>query len=433
MDAHRARRVPLRLAFTIVLLAGLAIRLAVLPFHGHTYDMQTFLGWAHLLMRFGPQGLYQHVEPFSGHHVNYPPAYGLILMLVVSAYQLLHVVDPQQRLFWVALKLPATIADLAICLMIFALVRRWFGERAAVGAAALAAATPAMWLVSSYWGQVDAISAAFTLLALWAAIRGRSIGAWICLALAVLVKPQPIVIAPLLLLWEFRERGPSWRLVAGPLAAGVVAYLTSLPFAPSHDPGQVALWLTNLLQLGVGMFPRTSIGAYNLYTITGWFGTSDVLPLFGLSLRTWGEIAFAALLAFVMVVLYRRLALDADARSRERTLFLACFIVLAALFELLTRMHERYLFWAVALAPLLWYAGRWQRAVAATMSAAFILNCAFVLFNVADVYEWRVAILVHAISLASALALAIVVYQFGAGTSLLKPGRRIWAHTRSAS
>jgi Gpi18-like mannosyltransferase len=104
----------------------------------------------------------------------------------------------------------------------------------------------------------------------------------------------------------------------------------------------------------------------------------------------------------------------------------ACFIVLAGMFVLLTRMHERYLFFAVALAPTLWYVGRWERIVGATMMVTFTLNCAWVMWTAAHgaapgahaagnatSHLNRIGLLVgHGLSLINVLALAALVYHF---------------------
>lgn len=374
---------PSWLLLSVIVLAGLAIRAAALPSPGFAGDMHQIIGWGMLAMQYGTAGVYTHLYPGTGRHLDYPPVYALILVATVRLYQSLGLADPHHRFLAIALKLPATLADLGLCVVTFLFVRRWCSQQRALVAASIAAVTPSTWLISSYWGQVDSLAAVFVALALYAAISKRYSVAWMLLTLGVLVKPEPIVIGPLLLIWQLRNEGLSPRLALGPAAALVTAYVVSVRFAPSPEPLTVFAWLMRFVQVGIARYPVTSFGAFNLYTVTGWFKHSDEVPLLGVSLHVWGEVFFGVLLAGVALALAARLASDGDRGAREQALVTASVVVLAGLFVLLTRMHERYLFFAVALAPALWYAGTWQRAAGATMMVTFTLNCAVILWSYA--------------------------------------------------
>jgi Gpi18-like mannosyltransferase len=427
----------------VVVLCGLAVRLALLPFDGYASDTGEFIRWATLASHVGLQGLYTFPDPVSGHVVNYPPAYALILELTVRLYQALHLADPDHRVLAMVLKIPATLADLVLCVVTFFFVIRWSSRPRALIAASIAALSPSAWLLSSYWGQVDSIAAAFVALALYAMIRKRYLLAWIVLTLGVLIKPQPVVIAPLLLIWQVNEEGFSPRLLLGPAASIVTTYLVSIPFAPSLQPFAVFAWVANLLQVGVNLYPDTSVGAFNLYTIQGWFRQPDAVSVLGVSVRMWGEVAFGALVAVVGLALAARLARERNRLLCEATLITACFIVLAGMFVLLTRMHERYLFFAVALAPMLWYVGRWERSAAATMMVTFTLNCAWVLLitahgaapaahgaapaahaggSVTNHLSGLASLVGHGLSLVNVLALGALMYHFVRGA--LRHGTR---------
>lgn len=386
------------LLLAVVVLAGLALRAAVLPFPGFADDMHQITGWGMLAIQYGVGGVYTHVYPGTGRHLDYPSLYGLILVATVRLYQVLGLADPHHRLLAIALKLPATLADLGLCVITFLLVRRWYSQQHALIAASIAAVTPSTWLVSSYWGQVDSLAAMFVALALYAAITGRYVFAWVCLTLGVLVKPLPIVIAPLLLVWQVRNDGFSARLALGPAASLATAYLVSLPFASSPHPLAVLAWLAHFTQVGISRYVMTSVSAFNLYTITGWFRQSDEVPLFGVSLHVWGQLIFGALLAGVTLALASRLAFELDRGARERAVITGCVIVLAGMFVLLTRMHERYLFFAAALAPALWYAGIWQRTAGAALMLTFSMNCIVILWSYARGASSPYAAAVHAAS-----------------------------------
>ena len=77
-------------------------------------------------------------------------------------------------------------------------------------------------------------------------------------------------------------------------------------------------------------------------------------------------VAFAAIVVPTTWMLYRRWAAQADRRAQEQLETHAWFVVLVACFIFETRMHERYILFALALAPLMWYCGRLERGAAAT-------------------------------------------------------------------
>ncbi len=71
-------------------------------------------------------------------------------------------------------KLPAVFADLAVGVLLYALVRRFAGMRWGLGAAALYLFNPATIYISASWGQVDSISGGLALLAIYLLVVGRT-------------------------------------------------------------------------------------------------------------------------------------------------------------------------------------------------------------------------------------------------------------------
>jgi len=401
-------------ALGVILAAGLVLRLALLRVHGHQHDMRIYVGWAKVLMRFGTHGLYAHPDPASGLFVNYPPVYALWLLAAVRAYGALRLHgDPGDTVLIAALKLPAIVCDVALAALAYAVVGRWTSARNASIAAAIAAFGPSTWPVSAIWGQVDSLCAVFIVLALYAALRRSYELSWIALALGILVKPFPLVVIPLLLVAQARDAGLSPRLLIGPAAAVAVAYLTSLPFAPDAAPLAALAWLAHEYASAVaqvaGDVPLTSVNAYNLWTLVA-RPVADSIRFAGLSFQAWGAIACGAFEIAVALLLARRLASERDASS-ERTIALAWFLALLGVFDLAANMHERYLSFALALAPLVWFCGRWERAAAIVLMVTFALNSGLVLYwKFAGLHENEA--LIHLISFANVATLAILAMRF---------------------
>ena len=395
-------------------MAALALRVAliVLLRHKPTHDVRIFISWAHLLMQYGTHGLYAHVDTIDGYPVNYPPGYGLILAAVTLVYRAL-VVAPRENdvLLGMLLKGPAVAADLVLCVLAYVIVRRWLGVRAGLGAAAIAAFSPATWPISAVWGQVDSLCAMFMVLALACSLGGRHTLAWIALALAVLVKPLPIVVAPLILAAQLRDERRLWKLLIGPAAGLVLAYGASLAFAPTALPVGVARWLVERYVAGQSLTTQTSVNAYNVWTLVG-TPVSDNVRAYGVSLHVWGWAAFGALGAATLARYVWRMRAATECHQWDQLTTRAWFIVLAGLFSLVTRMHERYILFALALVPLIWFCGRIERRAALALLSVFVICVVLVL----GFYEHRVLAEIpaatHMLSLLNLVALATVVWSF---------------------
>ena len=413
------------IALAAILAGALVMRLALLPLlrNKPTHDLRIFISWAQLLAQYGTHGLYQHVDTIDHYLVNYPPLYALILGGVVAVYHALAHGTENLVLLGMLLKIPAIIADIAMCLFVFAIVRRWLDPRAALGAAAFAAFAPSTWPISVLWGQVDSICSAFMILSLALVFWRRYTLAWIALALAVLVKPLPVVVVPLLFAAQLRDVGWSPRLLTGPVCALLVAYVTALPFAPALAPLGVFRWLA-----GEYSADSTAVNAYNIWTLA-WPATSDSRVAFGLTLHAWGWLGFAAILIATAWKLYGGLAQDRLRVAQEQLMTRAWFIVLVALFVLLTRMHERYILFALALAPLIWFCGKWERRSAVTLIVTFTICVTLVLGFYEHGWLRELPAVTHLLSIVNLCALAAVTASF---FGWFRPARPVAAYSRNS-
>jgi Gpi18-like mannosyltransferase len=359
-----------------ILCAALALRLVLvaLTYGKQTHDLRVFVSWAHLLVQYGGPGLYTHVDTVDHYPVNYPPGYALILSAVVATCRaLVPGALANDALLATFLKLPAIAADLLLCALTFAIVRRWRDDRTALRAAAIAALLPSTWAVSAVWGQVDSICGALVALALVLTLRRAYLPAWCALTLAILVKPLPAVVVPLLLAQQLADRGAGPRAVLGPLLGALLAFLVALPFAPTAQPVAVARWLFAQYLGGQALSNSTSENAYNVWTLLAG-PTSDGLVRFGLTLQVWGWLAVASVLAAISIVIFR------GTRSSLREVLVArgWFLSLVTLFVFATRMHERYILIALAIAPVVWYCGRPERFAAVALTSTFVACVVFV-------------------------------------------------------
>jgi hypothetical protein len=200
-------------------------------------------------------------------------------------------------------------------------------------------------------------------------------------------------------------------LAFGPLSSLAIAYVTSLPFAPTANPLDVFRWLVAIVQGGHVLFPFTSVSALNVYTIAGSFWGSDAGSVFGLPPRDWGFVALAALTGSITVVLAQRSTLRSPG-EREQAFVTSAFLLLAATYMVLTRMHDRYLLPAMAIAPLMWFVAGVPRLTLAVMLATFTMSSVFGLAGTLDRYWHGVGLLIAAMSVVNVAAFAVFVSWF---------------------
>jgi Gpi18-like mannosyltransferase len=365
---ERARALAWRLDTTVGLVAlfgvAFAIRIALAPHFGFYGDLRLFQMWATRLDEVGPHKFY-----VPGQFADYPPGYLYVLWLLgkLSA-------TPGYLL----LKLPAIFADLGLAWLAGTLAariaptplkERW-PVRTLVAASVLF--NPAVIGLSAVWGQVDAVPAAFVLASLLLLFTGprsldRELAAFGLFAVAIAMKPQSGFVLPVMLYALYRRylhRRPRPELVDGALSIALSGALTLVVWGISglaFGLGPVKLY--RFYKHSASVYPVTSANAFNLWGVVG-FWRSDS------GYRIVGALALLAGIAFVLWLAHR--AIERGAHE-GRVLTVAAAIVSLLAYTLLTRMHERYMFLALAaLAPLVFI--RPLRWALAGLSGLFVLN-----------------------------------------------------------
>jgi predicted membrane-bound dolichyl-phosphate-mannose-protein mannosyltransferase len=358
------------LALAGMLFVALLVRLVLINADGFHNDVSTFESWA-LTLADHPLREFFAKAGFA----DYPPGYFFILWIVGHAYRALVHSDPTYSLLKIAIKLPAILADLLNAYLVFAIVRRFSTLAWAFGSAAFVAFNPAFIFISAYWGQVDSVAGALTLGVLLLAIHadrssGRTAflslaGAWFLLAYSILMKPPAIVLVPVLLIYPFATSDAAIRALrlrataAGIVASFALAYLAALAFNPGWSPLTQFGWLFGRYAYASGVYPYSSVNAFNLYAMVHhfWEPDSQLLPSFNVGGRAVGIPQFVwgvSLMLAAMVLVCSRFLQRRDSLA----LLEAAMLLSLGYFVLSTRMHERYIFNAVLLAAPLMFARR---------------------------------------------------------------------------
>lgn len=352
-----------RLTLHGVLVALLVAKFFVAPFFSYKVDVGSYSAWALKLAAEGPARFYA-----PGYFADYPPGYMYVLWAVGLVSRALRM-GWQSSWFVALLKLPALLADLAVARLIFARLRPGRKQVAWLGAMAFAL-NPALLLNSTIWGQTDSVLALLALLAFLALGDRRFELAWSLAALAVLTKPQALLLVPLFVLWPWGW-WKSGRPLSALLAIAATVYVVADPFRGERP----WTWLVELYTGTTGYYAETSVNAMNLPALLfGMRGNDSVLAL-GLTAQTWGfAIGLVVGLLFLVPYLRRR------TRSLHAGLIAAATLVA---FMCLTRMHERYLYPYFVFAGLIGVTGLWG-ALYWALSALFFANELLVYLYQAD-------------------------------------------------
>lgn len=193
--------------FAAALLAGLILRLAVLPLPG-TFDVTAFKVWTHAAATGPVAEMYgvggtppeRRLHEYDGWQatVNYPPVALYELKLVGRIYAWAEPGFPNSAWLAACIKALPVAFEAGIAVLLWAAVRRLRPlQIEAPRYAALAFwLNPAAMLATSVLGYVDALFALPALGALVAAAGGFAGWSGVLLALAVLTKPQALIVAP---------------------------------------------------------------------------------------------------------------------------------------------------------------------------------------------------------------------------------------------
>ncbi|MGH2600830.1 MAG: glycosyltransferase 87 family protein [Dehalococcoidia bacterium] len=264
------------LLLMVLLVLGVAVRLPFLPRLGHAYDQNAYRAWMGAIQDYGLAEVFERTNTdYVGYHYI---LWGLAQVYSGRASEV-GVHDKELR---VMLKLPGLIGDLLTGALVAVVARavaqgqiarlggRWraLGVRLCVtppeaiglAAAALFLFNPAVLYASAYWGQQDSLVTFFMLLACWLSWRRLPGWAGAALALGTIVKPQPLVLVPLLA-WIVWQR-TSWSgLLRGSLA-GVAVLIAGHAYFLLTGSGE-RMWQIYTFQLAQN--EHLSFGAYNLW------------------------------------------------------------------------------------------------------------------------------------------------------------------------
>ncbi|MDR0405326.1 MAG: phospholipid carrier-dependent glycosyltransferase, partial [Clostridiales bacterium] len=335
----------------VILTFALAFRLFIfLSVTGHTTDVACFKAWAQRLAQVGTHGFYA-----EGYFADYPPGYIIVLYLIGVTARFFGLADASAA-FTALIKLPSILADIALGYVVYRAAAARQTKKSAAVLTMLLLFNPAVFVNSALWGQIDAFFTLFMVLSLLCVYFGQAarregepsasrravkfycLGA-VLYTVCALVKPQAFLIAPVYLCAYIETR--DWKMIAkSALLSLVTVLLTALPFTRGWN----FLWLIEKYRATLTSYPYASINAYNLYALLGYNWRDVSTRLMMLPVAVWANLTILAVTAG-SVWFYIK------SRNRAKIFYMA-YLMIAVMFTLGARMHERYLFPAIFLLAL---------------------------------------------------------------------------------
>ena len=315
--------------------------------------------------------------------VNYPPL-GLTLFWAQSSLLDAVVGKAPVNTFTsrLIMSTASVLAELAAAVAVFLILRRLRGTNIALVAAVVCWLLPPMAMDSCFWGQTDAWFIAPALFTIYLMMTRRWVWAGILAGATVLLKPQGIFLAPIVLFGaailpgdakmgtgtvpKGRSQSPFSRspfsvgvervLIAA--GAGVAAiFLLSLPWTLAD--GKAWIERAYLENITAQPYEETTLKAFNVWYLDALLHDGDLAPILapaplapgmkdgtilGVAKDSWGRLLVVAALVALAWLYYKK------RRQRpELALLLFSGLWLWSTFLWPTRVHERYIMYAVPL------------------------------------------------------------------------------------
>ncbi len=295
---------------TIILILGFILRIILSPFGTLTLDQNTFIAWSVRLLHVGFSKFY------LGNWSDYLPGYLYILNLLA---QIAKTNIISETLLY---KLPAIISDVGTSYLIYRIVKKLKTEKWGLIATALYLFNPAVIANSALWGQVDSLTAFFSILALWALEFNLYLSA-AALAYGTLVKPQMAIISLIILILMIQRRWKARRIF---IYIFISAIIFVLGFAPFSNGNNLINFIISRFNVSLNQYPYTSVNAFNFWAIFGAWKPDAGLNIIG---------------GIVVLILFFTFGLKFLKQKGGEYIFLAFTYAISFLF--MTRMHERHL------------------------------------------------------------------------------------------
>jgi len=324
------------------MIIGLAVRLIAAPIiEGFSNDIACFRSWS--MTASSVNGISKFYSP--EYFCDYPPFYILVLAVVGFVSNIIGF-TANLSTHLIMIKLPSIIADIVTAYLVYKLSGKRINKTMSLFLSILYIFNPVVFLNSTLWGQVDSFFTMILLFAIMFIDKGKLSFSVIFFTISVLMKPQGIIFLPVIgyeLIIDFLKTKNIKNIAFSALYAIITTAIIVIPFSSGKSP----TWLIDLYKNTAGGYTYASMNAYNLFSLFGANSRPDDQTLFIFSYYIWGMFSIVLTSLFTGFLYFANFL-----KHKQKTSIapLASLIQITGVFVLSTRMHERYLFPAVALA-----------------------------------------------------------------------------------
>ena len=320
---------------------------------GYTVDTGDFISWFNTAAQQGIRPFYS----VAG-YADYPPFNVYIFWAFGS---LANAINLNMAAM---VKIVPNLFDLGTAALIYFFVRKQATFKVALISTVLYAFNPAVIYNAAVWGQFDAVYTFFLVLSLMLALKSKPVPSAVVFAIGLLIKPQGIALLPLVAFLIFRKSGLK-NLLVSVVAFTATIFAVVLPF---ENIGNPVSFLINIYSSGYVYYHFTSVNAFNLWGLFGFWTTDGYLFYVGWAL-------FGAVALFTLLLVHKRLKVSGDLIA-----IFAAFMLFFAFFMLPTRIHERYMFPAISMLALMFPLLKRTRLLYVALTATLFANQAYVLY-----------------------------------------------------
>ena len=366
------------LQLSLVLLAGFLLRLFLSTLITYEPDFGAWQGWGRALSNDGFSQFYDK------NWCDYMPGYLYILWILNE----LHSALPWLSVH-ILFKLPANLSDLGISILIFVALRPIASTRIAMVSSLVYFFNPASLSNSTFWGQVDSVHAFPILFSIILGLRKRFVLSGLFAALAFMIKPQSIVLFPIIGFiaidpflrstdrWNIKNFIPPAQIV---ITIIVTCIIITLPFIWDKLDSFFYIF-TGPIELIKERFDAAyeqyKIASLNTFNFWGAFAMwkSDELLFLGFSYKFWGTLIFGTFFNIIFASLFK-FNLNVKRSDKEYTylIFQAVTLILFALFLFVTRAHERHLLPSIVFFTLIMFRSWIFPYLYAIVSGVYVCN-----------------------------------------------------------
>lgn len=275
--------------FALLLMAAFALRLVLAgSVSGYGVDIGCFSAWSQRMAAVGPLNFYT-----PDYFCDYPPGYMLLLWPVGQMISAIG--NSSSAGVLILIKIIPILCDMQTAILLFSFAKKRMSIKAAAFIGLFFAFNPAVLVTGSAWGQVDSLlSLALAAAAISAAEKKWRVALPVYV-LAILIKPQALLFAPVALVWLAASflfdtkdgRKPQWKqLWQGAVLAVIAAAAVVLPFQIKQAD---SLWLVKLYRQTLSSYNYAVLNTANLAYLLGgnWSPLSEETGGYIKTLSAW--------------------------------------------------------------------------------------------------------------------------------------------------